>query len=423
MAHDWDDNGHISADVYERLVRDDRVSGRVYVDPGIFGHEMERIHHRGWVFVGHESEVALPGEFVSRRLGLQPVVLTRDDNGSVHLFSNRCPHRGATVCGINRGQTRYFRCPYHGWSFDTAGTLVALPAEDGFGAGFDRADHGLVPVPRVDSYRGFVFGSWSSDGPALADHLGRSSEMIDRLCDLSPVGEIELRAGWLRHRIRANWKIAAENVCDFYHPPITHASSGLAAAAPPGLFSDSSRGVTRDLGGGHGEVDFRPALIGAAPRALEDYRGLKRQHVELLAARDGAADAVAKLRAGPPHGYIFPNLFIAEQNIFMIQPVGVASTSHVQTAVSWVGLPEEVNRRQLRRFEGGFGPAGMVEPDDSAVWERLQEGLEAGDPEWAILERGSERDGSGEGRLLDETALRGFWRHYRSLMTVGEPAR
>lgn len=429
MADDWDDayhgddNGHRTSARYGQLIRDDRVSGRLYVDSGIFDHEMERIHHRGWVFVGHDSEVARPGEFVTRRLGRQPVVLTRDSEGSVRLFSNRCPHRGATVCALDRGQTSYFRCPYHGWTFDTTGTLVALPAEDGFGAAFDRADHGLAPVPRMDSYRGFVFASWSSEGPTLTDHLGRSSEMIDRLCDLSPVGEIELRAGWLRHRVQANWKIAVENVCDFYHPPITHASSGLAAGLPAGYFSDSSGGVTRDLGDGHGEVDYRPALVGAAPRALEDYRGLKRQHLDLLADRDGAAGAVDRLRAGPPHGYIFPNLFIAEQSIFVIQPISVAEMSHWQTPVCWVGLPDELNRRQIRRFEGGFGPAGMVEPDDAAVWERLQQGLEAGEPEWAMLKRGLDRDASGVGRMLDEIAMRGFWRHYRSLMTDGAPGR
>ena len=321
------------------------------------------------------------------------------------------------MCGLDRGRSRYLRCPYHGWTFDTAGSLVALPAEDGFGAAFDRAEHGLVAVPRAGSYRGFIFASWSADGPTLADHLGRSCEMIDRLCDLSPVGEIELRAGWLRHRVRANWKIAAENVCDFYHPPITHASSGLTTDVPAGFFSDSSGGVTRDLGNGHGEVDYRPAQVGAPARALEDHQGSKRRHLDLLVERDGPAGAVARLRAGPPHGFIFPNLFIAEQNVFVIEPVSVGELSHRQTPVSWVGLPDEVNRRHLRRFEGGFGPAGMVEPDDSAVWERLQLGLEAGEPEWAILQRGSDRDASGEGRLLDETALRGFWRHYRSLMT------
>ena len=95
--------GDAGASSFERLIGPDRVSGRLYVDPAIFDREMERIHHRGWVFVGHESEVALPGEFVTRRLGRQPVVLTRDDGGAVHLFSNRCPHRGATVCAPRPG--------------------------------------------------------------------------------------------------------------------------------------------------------------------------------------------------------------------------------------------------------------------------------------------------------------------------------
>lgn len=416
------DVGGTAAVGYERLIGEDRVSGRLYTDPAVFERELERIHHRGWVFVGHESEVAEPGEFVSRQLGRQPVVLTRDESGAVRLWANRCPHRGATVCNEARGRTRYFRCPYHAWTFDTAGTLVALPGEDGFGPTFERGEHGLAPVPRMDSYRGFVFGSWSEDGPTLAEHLGHSRDMIDRLCDLSPVGAITVRAGWLRHRIRANWKMAAENVCDFYHPPITHASSGLAAGLPAGYFSDAYGGVTRDLGGGHGEVDYRPTLANAAARPLESYTGPRRQHLDLLAARDGAAEAVARLRVGPPHGFIFPNLFIAEESIFVIQPVSVDEMTHLQTPIMWAGLPEELHRRQLRRFEGGFGPGGMVEPDDAATWERLQLGLQAGRPEWVLLERGVDRDASGVGRALDEIAMRGFWRHYRSLMTDGAPA-
>lgn len=402
---------------YERLIGEDRVSGRLYTDPAVFERELERIHHRGWVFVGHESEVAEPGEFVTRLLGRQPVVMTRDDAGVVRLWANRCPHRGATVCNADRGQTRYFRCPYHAWTFDTAGALVALPGEEGFGPSFDRAAHGLAPVPRQDSYRGFVFGSWAHDGPSLAEHLGNAQDLIDRLCDLSPVGQITVRAGWLRHRIRANWKMAAENVCDFYHPPITHASSGLAAGLPAGYFSDAYGGVTRDLGGGHGEVDYRPTLANAAPRSLDSYQGSRRHHLELLAARDGEAVAVARLRVGPPHGFIFPNLFIAEESIFVIQPVSVGEMTHLQTPIMWAGLPEDAHRRQLRRFEGGFGPGGMVEPDDAATWERIQLGLQAGQPEWVMLERGIEHDASGVGRALDEIAMRGFWRHYRSLMT------
>lgn len=378
--------GDAGASSFERLIGPDRVSGRLYTDPAIFERELERIHHRGWAFVGHESEVASPGEFVTRRLGRQPVLLTRDDSGAVRLWSNRCPHRGATVCALDQGQTRFFRCPYHAWTFDTAGTLVSLPAEEGFGPEFDRATHGLAPVPRMDSYRGFVFGSWSHDGQTLAEHLGDARDVIDRLCDVSPVGEISLRAGWLRHRIHANWKMAAENVCDFYHPPVTHASSGLMNAVPPGYFSDAFGGVARYLGGGHGEIDYR------------------------------SAQGRTSIGLGP-HGFIFPNLFIESSSIFVIQPVGVAEMTHLQTPITWVGLPEELQRRQFRRFGVGFGAAGVVEPDDAATWERMQLGLEAGEPEWVVLERGVQADAAGEGRALDEIVMRGFWRHYRSLMT------
>lgn len=384
-------NGAAASDC-ARLIETDRVSGRLYTDPTIFEREMERIHHRGWAFVGHESEVANPGEFVTRRLGLQPVIMTRDDAGEVHLWSNRCPHRGATVCAFEDGQTRYFRCPYHAWTFDTAGALVALPGEDGFGPDFDRATRGLVPVPRMESYRGFVFGSWAHDGPSLAEHLGDASDVIDRACDVSPVGEISLRSGWLRHRIHANWKMAAENVCDFYHPPITHASSGLLSAIPPGYFTDAYGGVTRDLGGGHGEVDYR-----TAPGRTSIGLG--------------------------PHSFIFPNLFIESSSIFIIQPVGVAEMVHLQTPISWVGLDEKTQRGQHRRFGMGFGAAGVIEPDDAATWERMQHGLLAGEPEWVVLERGVQYDDVGEGRALDEIAIRGFWRHYRSLMASEEPAR
>ncbi len=378
--------GDAGASSFERLIGPDRVSGRLYTDPAIFERELERIHHRGWAFVGHESEVATPGEFVTRRLGRQPVLLTRDDSGAVRLWSNRCPHRGATVCALDKGQTRFFRCPYHAWTFDTAGTLVSLPAQEGFGPEFDRATHGLAPVPRMDSYRGFVFGSWSHDGQTLAEHLGDARDVIDRLCDVSPVGEISLRAGWLRHRIHANWKMAAENVCDFYHPPVTHASSGLMNAVPPGYFSDAFGGVARYLGGGHGEIDYR------------------------------SAQGRTSIGLGP-HGFIFPNLFIESSSIFVIQPVGVAEMTHLQTPITWVGLPEEQQRRQFRRFGVGFGAAGVVEPDDAATWERMQLGLVAGEPEWVVLERGVQADPAGEGRALDEIVMRGFWRHYRSLMT------
>ena len=117
--------------------------------------------------------------------------------------------------------------------------------------------------------------------------------MIDRLCDLSPVGEIELRAGWLRHRVRANWKIAAENVCDFYHPQVTHASSGL-TDVPAGFFSDSSGAVTRDLGNGHGEVDYRPARARCPGEGAR--RTIREANVDISTCSSSGTDRTARWR-------------------------------------------------------------------------------------------------------------------------------
>src|SRR5215475_2555185 len=77
---------------YRAAVRTDRVDGRLYVDPQVFADEMSRIFARGWVFVGHDSEVPEPGDWVTRRIGRQPVILVRDRDGQVHVLANRCAH-------------------------------------------------------------------------------------------------------------------------------------------------------------------------------------------------------------------------------------------------------------------------------------------------------------------------------------------
>lgn len=252
---------------------------------------------------------------------------------------------------------------------------------------------------------------------SLGSHLGRAAQMIDRLCDLSPQGEVSVRAGWLQHRVRANWKILAENACDFYHPAPTHASSPLRGA----FFDDATGAVNRALGDGHGEMDIRPALARREPRSVDSLRGPERELVLALARRDGEPAAVRRWLEGPPHDLIFPNLFIAGQNLFVFHPVAVGETSYHQTPVFYAGAPDALRLRHLRRFEGASGPAGLLEPDAAAVWERVQRGFGAGDADWAILERGGEREvdegGTREGCMLDETAARGFWRHYLALMT------
>ena len=88
---------------YNDLVLNDRINGRLYYDRAIFHDEIEKIWHREWVYVAHESEVAEPGDYVTRTIGLQPVIVSRGADGQIHLLLNRCMHRGNTVCQSERG--------------------------------------------------------------------------------------------------------------------------------------------------------------------------------------------------------------------------------------------------------------------------------------------------------------------------------
>ena len=97
---------------YEALVEDDRVHGRVYTDPAIFEEEIDKIFSRGWVYVGHASEIPRPGDFRVTDIGRQSVIMVRADDGQVQLLMNRCAHRANAVCQVERGNAKMFRCAY-----------------------------------------------------------------------------------------------------------------------------------------------------------------------------------------------------------------------------------------------------------------------------------------------------------------------
>jgi phenylpropionate dioxygenase-like ring-hydroxylating dioxygenase large terminal subunit len=132
---------------YKHLVQDDRIHASLYTDPAIFDDEMERIFHRGWVFVGHASEIPRPGDYVTRTLGREPVIMVRAGDGTTSVLVNRCRHRGTMVCPADRGHARTLTCPYHGWTYDLRGELLGVPYPGGY-AGFDKASHGLRRASR-----------------------------------------------------------------------------------------------------------------------------------------------------------------------------------------------------------------------------------------------------------------------------------
>jgi phenylpropionate dioxygenase-like ring-hydroxylating dioxygenase large terminal subunit len=410
---------------YERLIQPARVHGSLYTDPAVFADELARIWYRTWVFVGHESEIRQPGDYVRKTIGLQDVIMTRGSDGRVHLLLNRCAHRANLVCEADRGNSRSFRCPYHGWTYRNTGELIGFPFNTGYGGkGTIEGELSLAAVPRIASHQGFVFGSLAADGPDLAEHLGEAAGELNRLARLSPRGQVELTAGWLRHRTRANWKLLAENETDGYHPQFVHGSIFSVTGSPIGaLYSDKSAAVTRNLGNGHSENDLRPEFR----RAAEPMRwfGTTAEHVPGYAKKMRAAygdEAEAILIEGAPHVMIFPNLFIAEIQVFVIQPVAAGECVQHSTAVQLAGA-EELNRRMVSQSVGSVGPAGMLLADDTEMYERNQRGVAMLQPEWLDLRRGLARERTDErglkiGTATDETAMRGFWAHYQSLMAA-----
>jgi phenylpropionate dioxygenase-like ring-hydroxylating dioxygenase large terminal subunit len=404
------------------LIERDRVHGSLYTDPAIFERELERIWYRTWVYVGHASEVPEPNDYVRKSVGPQPLIMTRDKSGEIHLLLNRCTHRANMVCDAQRGNAGAFRCPYHGWTFSNTGKLLGYPFNSGYGGTELKSELGLGRMRRVESYKGFVFGSFASEGPSLTEYLGGAKDAFDRLARLSPVDEVEVTAGWVQHRVKANWKMLLENETDGYHPQFVHASIFSVAQSGIGdLYGDKSIAVTRDLGGGHTENDLRPEFrrlgrplgwFGTSPERVPEYAKAMEDAYGVDQAREILID-------GSPHVMVFPNLFIAEIQLFVLQPLAVDQTVQHVTAVQLKGAPD-MNRRLLQQTIGSVGPAGLLLADDSEMYERNQRGVQALTPEWLVLKRGLHRERADNGYIVgdatDEVSQRGIWRHYREVM-------
>lgn len=419
-----------SADV-TGLVERDRVHGRIYTDPAIFDAEMDRIFHKGWVFVGHESEVPNPGDFRTRDIGRQPVIMVRGDDGLVRVLMNRCTHRGAAVCSHEQGNAKTFVCPYHGWSFHNTGELGGVPSPLHYGADFDRSKFALREAPCVDSYRGIVFASLSADVPTLDEHLGpHVKAQIDIACDLSPTGEFEIRSGVHKYGYDGNWKLQLENSVDGYHLGFLHRGYFQLVKARTGrdmglMANSSSPARSRSFGNGHVSWDFEPAnrAYGQLMGTRDEMQDWQRSYVDAMVAAHGAERTEFLLGTGLAHVLIFPNLVIIGAHLRMLRPLAVDRTEVFLFPAMLKDVPEQVNRQRLVMHEAFYGPAGGGATDDLEVFERTNIGLRATVDPWLDLSRGLGRekvepDGTVTGHISDELCSRSVLQHWYRRMTA-----
>ncbi|RLA11416.1 MAG: aromatic ring-hydroxylating dioxygenase subunit alpha, partial [Gammaproteobacteria bacterium] len=165
------------------------ASRRIFSDEAIFQLEIERIFGNAWLYIGHESEIPAVGDFVTRLMGKDPVILVRVTENEIAVLLNSCPHRGAMLCQADAGNGKGLICPYHGWAFSNAGRLVATSTDDGLYA--DRVDFrtlDLRSAAKVSSYAGLIYATWNADAPSLDDYLGDIRWAIDLCFNRTPGG-------------------------------------------------------------------------------------------------------------------------------------------------------------------------------------------------------------------------------------------
>lgn len=202
----------------------------VMTDPEIFELEKERIFGHTWLYLAHETELKKPGDFVTRWMVHDPVLLVKNRDGEIKAFLNSCTHRGTILCAADRGNSRAFTCPYHGWTFNMDGELIDVVAGDRlYGDKMKRHEWNLRPIPRVESYHGLIFGNLDPNAMPLTEYLGDMKWYLDILLKRSD-GGVEVRGTPQRWLVKANWKNTFENfTADTYHVQRGHGLSVVQA--------------------------------------------------------------------------------------------------------------------------------------------------------------------------------------------------
>lgn len=414
---------------YDELVLADRVHRSIYVEPSVFQEEMAKIFGATWVYLGHESEISERNDFKTTRLGTRSVILTRDNQGTLHALLNRCSHRASIVCNEQRGNKKTFECPYHGWTYRNDGALTGVPFREGYGEGFDASERGLARLPHLATYRGFIFGTLNADPPELLGWLGNAADKLDVFIDRTP--GIRVRN---RHQLlfRGNWKLAWDNAGDGLHPTFVHRSLLLMNSERHGdgkqlaAFKsnpDDTPMYAEDLGNGHSFLDIRPMVrtFWAAQRPFPGMEVWEQQLRERYG--DSRADELLEV---VPASYvnvsIFPNLLIVANQLQIVEPLAVDETRLSFYICAAEGLPEEVNVMRMRIGEDF--PA-MGNTDDLEIFERCHEGLSVSEIEWIDMSKGygsefDEPDEKGVRRtpITHDAVMRGYLREWRRLMTT-----
>lgn len=351
-----------------------QIARDIFMDANIFEFELERIFGRCWLFLAHESQIPNPNDYIRVKMGLESVLVCRNRQGGIEAFMNSCRHRGMPVCRTDIGNTKSFVCPYHGWTYDTSGSLINVPGKDNFYHGnLPQGDWGLPKVAKIANYGGLIFGTLDSGAPSLDEYLGDMRWGLDLLL---VQGDLVAVPGITRWVMGSNWKFPSDNsIGDMYHAPFTHRSAlmaghagGTGAAKKASFLNPVDRvgndGLTVVTEYGHG---LTASFISEQQLDLSSPMSKWRQRPQV---KERLGDLGARVSRANMN--VFPNLFVnsGSREVAVHNPLSATSTEAWKIILVDKNADPDVIRKQVQASNRHFGPAGVFEQDDTENWEQ-----------------------------------------------------
>lgn len=392
-------------DAIRALFTGGQIHRDAYIDREIYDLEMKHLWSNTWVFVGHDSQTPNKGDYFTTQIGNQPVIMVRHSDNEIKVLYNRCPHKGTKIAIDRTGNTgKFFRCPYHAWSFKTDGCLLAIPLKKGYqDTPLNETGNGkgMTPVGAVHKYRGFVFARLAPEGIGFEEFFDGSLSSFDNMVDRSPEGRLEVAGPPLRYVNNCNWKMLVENQTDTCHPMVAHESSaGTAVRLYEEMGNPEPRPIAmeiiapfmspyefmEDMGirtwpNGHGHT-------GVSKSIHSDYSAIP-GYFEAMSQTYGEDRAKQILGEARHNTVYFPSIMIKGpiQLLRNFIPLGPDKTIIESWIYRLVGAPDQLLARTAMYNRIINASTSMVGHDDTEMYERAQEGLTTNGLEWVDLNR------------------------------------